>query len=261
MIIDGPAEGNGLAFAASHFNFSVSSGASGHVNHDSRLFFAGESDSDGIGAEHALHAPKGRDQAAGIGHGPADHVVLESLENVIAGDAEMVGVADADPAGACLFRHVHGEAIRMWADNKAETVIAIHGGGAQRGTHDGDFWLGIDEPLVEQTKITVEAGYAVRIDAAKIGGSENVGGLDGVVFGDAEMKKDARAEFAQGFGWENFGLDGGHWDLSLASWRTRLRERNCDFSCGQELRPGGCWRQAGMRGQRPATWKDSLDPV
>jgi hypothetical protein len=51
----------------------------------------------------------------------------------------------------------------------------------------------------------------VGIDAAEIGGSENVSGLDGVVFGDAEMKKDARAEFAQGIDGENFGLDGGHW--------------------------------------------------
>jgi len=50
----------------------------------------------------------------------------------------------------------------------------------------------------------------MRIDAAEIGGGENVGGLDGSLFGDTEMEKDAGAEFAQGFDGKYFGLDGGH---------------------------------------------------
>ena len=84
--------------------------------------------------------------------------------------------------------------------------------------------------------------------------------LDGVVFGDAEMKKDARAEFAQGFDGKNFGLDGGHsWPFfeqiayveGLA--RTQYLRRICVFnsSFAQDLRPGICRRQAQRAGQAP----------
>src|SRR5580704_16750910 len=81
LIVDSPADGNGLAATARHFNFAVGGCASSHVNHDGWLFFSGESDGDGIGAEHALHAPERRDELGGIGHGPTDHVALESLQN------------------------------------------------------------------------------------------------------------------------------------------------------------------------------------
>jgi len=65
----------------------------------------------------------------------------------------------------------------------------------------------------------VEAGYAVRIDAAKVGRRENVGGLDGVVFGDAEVKEDASAEFAKRIDVKDFGLDGGHvWPFFGKRW-------------------------------------------
>ena len=109
----------------------------------------------------------------------------------------------------------------MRTDDEAEAVVAIDGGGAHRGAHDCDFWLGIDVAFAEHADIAIETGDAVRIDAAEISGSENVGGLNGVVFGNAEMKKDARAEFAQGFDGENFGLDGGHWLAFL--WASCLR--------------------------------------
>ena len=58
LIIDCPADGDWLSSAASHFNFSIGSGTSGHIDHDGRLFFAGESYGDGIGAEHALVRPR-----------------------------------------------------------------------------------------------------------------------------------------------------------------------------------------------------------
>ena len=169
LIVDAPTERNRIAFAARHFNFSVSGGARGHVDHDGWLFFSGESDGDGIGAEHALHAPQRRDQAGGIGHGPADQIALESLQDVVAGDAEMIGVADADPAGAGFFRHVHGDAIRMGTDNKAEPVVAVDRRGAHRGANDFDFRIGIDVAFAEHADIAIETGYAMRIDAAEIG--------------------------------------------------------------------------------------------
>jgi len=80
---------------------------------------------DGISAQHAFHAPEGRNQAGGVGHGPADQVAFQSLEDVVAGDPEMICVSNADPAGPGLFGHLHGNAIRLGADHQAQSVVAI----------------------------------------------------------------------------------------------------------------------------------------
>ena len=79
--------------------------------------------------------------------------------------------------------------------------------------------------FAEHAHITIETSHAVRIDAAEIRRGENVGGLDGIFFGNAEMKKDARAEFAQGLNGKNFGLDGGH--LGPFFGHTSLRKHLC----------------------------------
>src|SRR3989441_13354379 len=60
----------------------------------------GETDGDGVGAEHALGAPQRRDELGGIGHSPADEVAFQGFQDVVAGDAVMIGVLHADPAGA-----------------------------------------------------------------------------------------------------------------------------------------------------------------
>jgi hypothetical protein len=50
----------------------------------------------------------------------------------------------------------------------------------------------------------------VRINAAKISRGENIRSLDGVGFGNSEVKKNASAEFAESIDGKNPGLDGGH---------------------------------------------------
>ena len=110
--------------------------------------------------------------------------------------------------------------------------------------------------FAEHADVAIQASDAVRIDAAKVGGGQNVGGLDGVAFGDAEVKEDASAEFAQGFDGENFGLDGGHVGPFFGLTIVRKRhfadstpERVCDFdfNVAQNHRSRTCWRQAKMR--------------
>lgn len=98
----------------------------------------------------------------------------------------------------------------MGTYDETETIVAIDGSGAHRGMDCCDFRLGIDVPFTKHADIAIETGHAVGIDAAKVRGGENVGGLGRVVFGDAEVKEDARAKFAQGIAVKNFGLDGGH---------------------------------------------------
>src|SRR5580704_8501006 len=104
-------------------------------------------------------------------------------------------------------------------------------------------------PFAEHSHVTIETSHTMRIDAAKVRGSENVGGLNGIFFGNAEVKKDARAEFAQGIDRENFSLDGGHgWPFfeqiacvnGLAPMQCLGRICVFNSSCAQDLRLGVC---------------------
>src|SRR5258707_410812 len=62
LAVPGPALGNGLSAPAGYFDFSVSGGAGGHVEHDGRLLLTGKTNGYGVGAEHTLGAPQGSDQ-------------------------------------------------------------------------------------------------------------------------------------------------------------------------------------------------------
>jgi hypothetical protein len=59
----------------------------------------------------------------------------------------------------------------------------------------------------------------MRIDAAQVRRSKNIGGLRGIVFGNAKVEKDACTEFAQGIDVISLGLDGGHVEPFFASLR------------------------------------------
>src|SRR5258708_23198326 len=54
----------------------------------------------------------------------------------------MIGVLDADPAGAASLGHVHGEAISVRADDESQAVVAIDCGGAGGGKQHPDLRLG-----------------------------------------------------------------------------------------------------------------------
>src|SRR5260370_32820987 len=145
-----------------------------------------------------------------MAHGPADQVAFQRLQNVITGDAVMIGVLHADPTGAESLGHVHSEAIGVRADNKAEAIVAIDGGGAGRGAQHFDLWPWIDAAQSEHVEITVQTGNAVRVNTAQVRGGEDFGGLGRIILGNTEMQKNAVAEIAQRFDGENFGLHFGH---------------------------------------------------
>src|SRR5439155_11798086 len=109
---------------------------------------------------------------------------FQRFQDVITGDAVVIGVLHADPAGAEAFGYVHREAVGVRTDDKAEAIVAIdRGRGGCRAQHF-DFRPGIDAAQSEHVEITVETGDAVGVDAAQIGGGEDLGGLGGVVFGN-----------------------------------------------------------------------------
>src|ERR1700738_243223 len=122
----------------------------------------------------------------------------------------MIAVADADPAGAGFFGHVHNNFIPLRTDNKTKAVVAIDGRGAWSRTDDFDLRCGVDEAFAEQINIAGQTSHAVRINAAQVGGGEHVGGLHRVSLGHAEMQEDASAELAQRFDGKYLGLYDGH---------------------------------------------------
>ncbi len=122
----------------------------------------------------------------------------------------MIGVLHADPAGAEALGHVHGEAIGVRTDDKAEAVITIDRGGAGRRTKHFDFRQGIDAAQREHVEIAMQAGNAVGVNAAQIRSGEDIGSLGRIHFGNTEMDKHASAELAQCFDGENFGLHFSH---------------------------------------------------
>src|SRR5260370_10227373 len=229
LIVDAPALGNGLAAAARHFDFAVSGGAGCHVDHDGWLFLGGKSDGNGIRAEHALRAPQRRDQLGGVGHGHTDEVALKRFQHIVPGETEMIAVADADPARAGFFGHVHGNFIRLRPDNKAEAVVAIDACGTRGRTQDFDLRRWIDEAFAEQIDITGQTSHAVRIDAAQIGAGQPIAPLHSVSFGHPETQEDASAELAQHLDGKYLGLYVRHAPPSFCD-SSRLR--------GQDLSTG-----------------------
>src|ERR1700687_1618182 len=114
----------------------------------------------------------------------------------------MIGVLDADPAGAESLSHVHGEAISVRSDDESQAVVAIDCGGAGCGTQHLDLWLGINAAQGEHVEIAAQARDAMGVDAAQVRGSEDFGGLGRIFFGDSEMEKRALAEIAERIDWE-----------------------------------------------------------
>src|SRR5438034_100381 len=122
----------------------------------------------------------------------------------------MIGVLHADPTGAETLGHVHGEAVGVRADDEAEAIVAIDGGGAGRRAQHFDLWPWINAAQGKHVEVAVQAGDAVGVDTAQVRGGEDFGGLSRIVLGNTEMQKHAVAEMAQGFDGENFDLHFGH---------------------------------------------------
>jgi len=117
VFVDNPASRDRFVLAQCNFDLPVGYGAGRHVDDDRRFLIGGKGDGDRIGAEHALRAPERRDQFGRVGHRPADQISFQCLERIIAGEAEMVRVAHADPAGAMLPGFVHRDFVRLRSDD------------------------------------------------------------------------------------------------------------------------------------------------
>ena len=182
-----------------------------HVDDNGRLFVAGESDGDRIGAEHSFGAPERRNELGRVGHGPADQVALQRFQWIVTGDAEVIGVAHADPTGAVLLRFVHGDFIGLWSYDQTETVITVHRRDAAFLPNDFYLRLRIDPAQLEHFDIGVQARHAMGVDAAEIASQQNVGSLARIGIDYAKMLKNFHAKIVEILGREVLRLGlGGH---------------------------------------------------
>jgi len=197
FLVDDPAPGHELVLAQGDFDLSVSNGASGHVDDDWGFFVSRKCDGDRVGSEHSLRAPKRCDELGRVGHRPADKIALERLQWVVASDAEVVCVADTDPAGAVLLGFVHGDAICLWPDDETQTVVAIDR--CHTGFLAGNFYLRprIDSAQFEHLEIGMEPGDAVRIYSPQVALRQNIRCLVGISFRHTEIPEHFGGEVAQ----------------------------------------------------------------
>src|SRR6266699_4615945 len=133
----------------------------------------------------------------------------------------MIGVLDADPAGAEALGHVHGKAVSVRANDKAQAIVAVDRSRGGRRAQHSDLWLGINAAQSKHVEIAMQAGNAMGIDSAQVRGSEDFGGLGGVLFGNSKVEKHAFAEIAQRFDGENFGLHFGHVFIAFQGYAGR----------------------------------------
>ena len=106
----------------------------------------------------------------------------------------MVGVADADPAGAMLLGFVHGDLVRLRPDDQTQAVVAVDGGDAGFLADDFDIWPGIDPAQFQHFKVSMQPRDTVGVDAAQVAPGEHVGGLLGVGSRHAEVHEDLGGE-------------------------------------------------------------------
>src|SRR5258706_11070253 len=109
----------------------------------------------------------------------------------------MIGVLHADPAGAESLGHVHSEAIGVRADDEAEAIVAIDGGGAGRRAQHFDLWPWINAAQGKHVEVAVQAGDAVGGDNAQDRRGEDFRGLNPIVLWNTQNQKKVLSENAQ----------------------------------------------------------------
>ncbi len=189
--VDRPAVRDRLSLAHRDLDLSIGRGARRHVDHDRRFLLAGKCDRDRVGPEHPLGRPKRGDQLGRVGHGPADHLALQSLEGIVARDAEVVRIADADPPRADGRGLLHRDRVGHGADDEAQPVVAVDGRRAGQLTDDADPRPGIDPAQGQHVEVRVQPRHPVRLDAPQVARHQDVRGLPRVGLGDAEMPEHA----------------------------------------------------------------------
>ncbi len=135
---DDPAPGHFFVHLGVNLDLAALDDGGGAVEQERKLVAGGQGEGQRVGAEHVLNAEGGGDGRAGVGAAEADHAGLGGHEGVVAGDAEMGGVADGDHAEAVLFRFLDGEGHGLVGGHVAHAVAAVQHGGSSAAAEGAD---------------------------------------------------------------------------------------------------------------------------
>ena len=187
---DDPARGHGLVQLGVDFDLAALDDGGGAIEEKREFLVGGHGERERVGAEHVLDAEGGRDGGAGVGAADADHAGFDGHEGIVAGDAEVGGVADGDHAQTVFLGLADGEGHGLVRDDVAHAVAAVEHGGRGGILDDADAGLGELDALPDAVVVDgLEARDAVGVEAELVRGDENVGGDGGVGFRRAEADK------------------------------------------------------------------------
>ena len=159
----------------------------------------GSGEGDGVGAQAGGAAVGGQHQRPRRSHADADHVVLEGEHGVVAGHAEVTASPHADHAHADLPRLGDGDVHGLGGEDEAQALVAVDGGGGGALPHDAPLGRGVRAAVAVGGDVGAKlVRDAVAVDAAEVGGDEDVGGEGRVVAGDAHGGEDRLDRGLQG---------------------------------------------------------------
>ena len=107
-----------------------------HVENKGGLSVGGSGKGDRVRAEHHLATERGDTEGGSIGHGDADHVVLDGHHCIVAGDAKVVRVAHAAKRSAGRNGLANHSTHRSCTDRRTHRAVGVqHDRGGCVGEH------------------------------------------------------------------------------------------------------------------------------
>ncbi len=139
------------------------------------LSVAGKRNGDRVRSQHPFGTPQRCDDARGVCHCPADLIALQRLEDVVARDTKVIGVADRDPRRAALIGLLHGDVIGLWCDDQPETVVAVDRSRRTRFANHPDRWPWIQSAEPQHCEVRMQPRDAMRVDPSQVAQQKNIG--------------------------------------------------------------------------------------
>jgi hypothetical protein len=193
--VDRPARIELLPLAVVDLELALRNRRRREVEHERRLVLGRDRERERVRAEHDVAAERRRAVAHAVGRRDADHVAVEREHRVVAGDPEVVGVADRAERRARLRGFVEHALHRALAGRMAEAVARIGEHRCGRLTHRFQLGLRIELARADAAHVVrLEPRDAVRFDAAQVGRDEDVGDGRSVVRRDTDLLQDGRNE-------------------------------------------------------------------
>ena len=177
-----------FAYTGVVFDLTVLRDGGRAVDEEVEIFVGGDTDGQGVGAEHAFNTEGGSDGRTGVCTGDTDAAFLAGHPGIVAGDAVVAGVAHNDHAHAVLLCLVDSHSHGLVADDLAHTVVTVNDSGGLGLLNDLKVGHGVLDTRLDAVKVDgLEAVDTVGLDAALVALQQNVGADLGVRIGECRI--------------------------------------------------------------------------